>query len=199
MPRRLVLFDRTQGALTRAWAAGRHLYRGLGRLDGAIGAASWAEALDGALDGNEAIAELQFWGHGKWGAALFDRDVLDASALRRAHPLHDRLVALRACLAPGALVWLRCCESFGAARGHDLARRLADFLGARVAGHTFVIGFHQSGLHGLAPGASPDWPADEGLAEGTADAPVRALPSRPWRPHTVTCLARAVPAAWFAA
>jgi hypothetical protein len=146
----------------------------------------------------ELIDEVQYWGHGKWGCAFVDRDVFDEAALTRAHSLHARLVALRARMAPGALLWFRTCETFGARRGIAFAERLADFLGVGVAGHTFVINFHQSGLHGIAPGARGDWSPEEGLAAGSVDAPERAKQSRPWSPRTVTCLTSSVPPAWFA-
>jgi hypothetical protein len=94
-------------------------------------------------------------------------------------------------------VWFRCCEVFGAHRGIDFAQRLADFLGVRVAGHTYVIGWHQSGLHGLSPGVRADWSPSEGLVEGTPDAPVKARWSVPWAPHTISCLSNTVPAGWF--
>lgn len=194
---RLLVFDRTQSTLTAAWRTGARLYRGLSRIDAATGASSWAEALDWVLAHDAPVEELQFWGHGKWGVALFDRDPFDASALAPGHALHDRLVALRQRLAPDALLWLRCCETFGARRGLDFAARLADGLGARVAGHTYIIGFHQSGLHGLAPGARPDWSPEEGLVEGSADVPVRARWSGPLQPRTITCLAGSFPEAWF--
>ncbi|MEO6419774.1 MAG: hypothetical protein ABIP39_10225, partial [Polyangiaceae bacterium] len=70
-------------------------------------------------------------------------------------------------------------------------------LAARVAGHTFIIGFHQSGLHGLAPGMRADWSPEEGLAEGSAEEPKRAKWSTPRAPRTITCLAGQVPPAWF--
>jgi hypothetical protein len=161
------------------------------------GAASWGEALAwlGALRG---VDEIQYWGHGRWGRAMIDRDVLDERALTATHALHAPLRALRDRLAPGALIWFRTCETFGAARGVAFAEALADFTGARVAGHTFVIGFHQSGLHGLAPGARADWSPDEGLRDGSAADPRRARWSAPWEPRTITCLAGEVPAAWFA-
>lgn len=199
---RIVIYDRTclrrGGGLTPVWAMGARLYRQLERVDVTRGVASWHEALVFLAQTSAPIRELQYWGHGSWGNARIDRDVLDARALAPTHRLRPQLDALRERLAPGALVWFRTCESFGARAGLDFAGRLADFLGARVAGHTFVIGFHQSGLHGLAPGVRPDWSPDEGIAEGTADRPRRAKLSLPWSPRTVTCLSGGVPAAWFA-
>jgi hypothetical protein len=197
---RVLVYDRTcvtrRGALTPAWAVGARLYRALGRIDASYGAASWGEAL-AWLARVGSIDELQYWGHGKWGRAMVDRDVLDERALTAGHPLHAALRAVRDRLAPGALVWFRTCETFGAARGVAFAEALAAWSGARVAGHTFVIGFHQSGLHGLAPGARADWSPDEGLVEGTPADPRRAQWSAPWAPRTITCLAGEVPAAWF--
>ena len=200
---RLIVYDRTcvtrGGGLSIPWALGARVYRGLGRASAIAGVASWSEAHDAMLAQPAPISDLQFWGHGKWGCAFVREDVLDARALAESHPLYGRLRALRDQLAPDALVWFRTCETFGAHRGHDFARRLADFLGRRVAGHTYVIGFHQSGLHGLLPGARPDWAADEGLARGSAESPERAKRSRPWAPRTLTALASAVPASWFTA
>ena len=193
---RLIVYDRTcvrrGGGLSIPWALGARVYRGLGRSDAIAGVASWDEALAAMLAQPEPIRELQFWGHGKWGCALIGDDVLDASELQRLRALRDHL-------APDALVWFRTCETFGANKGHDFAQRLAEFLRVRVAGHTYIIGVHQSGLHGLVPGARPDWSADEGLAEGTAATPVRAKRSRPWAPRTLTCFQSSVPAAWFTA
>jgi hypothetical protein len=191
---RALVYDRRAGGLSRAWAAGSVLYRGLRRIDAVRGVDSWDEALGWLATLPDPIDELQYWGHGKWGCALVADDVLDVRSLvtRRA-----QLEAVRERLAPDALVWFRTCETFGARRGIELAERLADFLGARVAGHTSVIHFHQSGLHGLAPGMRAPWAADEGLVEGTADAPQRARSSAPWAPHTITCLAGRVPERWF--
>lgn len=179
-----------RGRLSPIWAAGARLYRRLGRIDAAKGVASWDEAL-AWLATHETISELQYWGHGKWGCALVREDVLDAARI-------PQLAAVRARLAPDALVWFRTCETFGAHAGHDFAQRLADYLGARVAGHTYVIAFHQSGLHGLAPGARPDWSAEEGLIEGTPREPLRARWSKPWAPNTITALTGRVPARYFA-
>lgn len=207
---RLMVYDRTcvgeraPVGLSTAWEAGSVLYRGLGRLDGTFGATSWAEAFDwlARYEPSRPIAEIQYWGHGQWGRALVDRDVLDARAFVPGHPLEPRIAAVRERLARGegeeALFWLRTCEAFGADAGHDFARRLADALDARVAGHTFIIGAIQSGLRGLRPGHAPDWSASEGIAEGTPDKPLRAHGSGIRRPRTITCLRGDVPGDWFA-
>jgi hypothetical protein len=201
-----MVFDRTcagegwKPGLSTTWRAGSVLYRALGRLDATFGATSWDEALAWIAETlpDRPIAEIQYWGHGKWGQVLVDRDVLDARALAPGHPLHARVEAVRERLAPDALVWLRTCEAFGARAGHDFAMRLADHLGVRVAGHTFVIHALQSGLHGLAPGTKPDWALGEGLAEGTPDRPVRAHWSQKDSPRTITCFDGEVPPSWFA-
>ena len=186
---RALVYDRTAPRLGRVWTAGSWLFRGA-----TCGVDDWDSALRWVAALPEPIDELQYWGHGKWGCALVDNDVLDASSLASRRPL---LEAVRERLAPGALVWLRTCETFGARRGIDFAERLADFLGARVAGHTYVIDFHQSGLYGLEPGMRAHWSLEDGLLEGTADAPVRAKRSVPWAPHTITMFGRRVPERWF--
>ena len=191
---RLLVYDRSD-RLTPVWWSGSALYRSLRRIDAAKGVSSWDEAFDWLATHDE-IHEVQYWGHGKWGRALVDRDSFDADSLAGRHA--DAIAAIRARLAPDALWWFRTCETFGANAGHDFAQRLADTLGARVAGHTYVIAFQQSGLHGLAPGMRPDWSAGEGLAFGTAADPQRALWSTRSAPNTITALTGAIPAEWFA-
>jgi hypothetical protein len=199
-PLRLLVYDATQRvrpprALGIAWQAGSVLYRGLRRIDAAYGARSWVDALDflATWGGGRTIGEFQFWGHGKWGRALIDGESFDRRVLSTAHPLLGRVAAFRARLEPEALVWFRTCETLGATSGHDFARAFGDYLGARVAGHTFVIGFFQSGLHALSPGCSPLWSPDEGIASGSPEQPTRALSSGPTRPNTITCLTGEIP------
>jgi hypothetical protein len=91
------------------------------------------------------------------------------------------------------LWWFRTCETFGALPGQRFATELADFLGARVAGHTYIIGHVQSGLHTLRPGERPTWSEDEGLREGSPDEPRRAHWSRLRAPNTITCLRGTIP------
>jgi hypothetical protein len=198
---RVVIYDRTcvtsRGHLTPAWATGSLLYRALGRVDVRRGVSSWDEAFAFLTTVPEPITELQYWGHGKWGAAFIAGDALDAGAIAPAGRLHAGLEALRARLAPEALVWFRTCETLGARPGIDFATRLADFLNARVAGHTYIIHAYQSGLCGVAPGAACTWSPSEGLLEGTPEAPRRARSSAPWAPRTIHFLNGRIPAAWF--
>ena len=78
MADRVLVHDRTcRGrlvGLSTAWAAGSRLYRTAGRLDDAIGVASWGEAFAWLEARDQPIAELQFWGHGTWGVARLVND-----------------------------------------------------------------------------------------------------------------------------
>jgi hypothetical protein len=198
-PLRLVVYDATQRArpprwLGRAWHIGSAFYRLQGAVDATFAAHTFESAFAWLERTKDPIRELQFWGHGKWGRALIDKQPWDRAALGDAHPLRRGLEGLRERLAPDALIWFRTCETLGALPGQDFAKALADFTGARVAGHTYEIGFFQSGLHALAPGEMPAWDANEGLAEGTPAAPSRSLQSRPGAPSTITCLTTRLPA-----
>jgi len=200
---RLIVYDRTCAnrfgfGLSRAWSSGRVLYAALGRSDGAYGAASVDQALRwlATYRADRPIGEVQFWAHGKWGRLLIDRESLDRAALVSGHTLFPGLCALRERLAVGARIWFRSCETFGAAPGHDFARAFTDFTGRQAAGHTFVIGYWQSGLHLLEPGKNPHWSASEGLVRGSAERPERAAWSSPRAPNTISCLTGRVPAGW---
>ncbi|MFO0560616.1 MAG: hypothetical protein U0269_21555 [Polyangiales bacterium] len=203
---RVMLYDPTcvrslgRPGLSKYWRAGSVLYGSvLRRFDAWRAVRSWDEGLRwiANLRPSEPIDEVQYWGHGKWGCALIDRDLFDERALVSSHPLNPSLRAIAARMrGRDALFWFRTCETLGADVGHRFARDLADTMGCRVAGHTFVIGALQSGLHSLSPGASPHWDAAEGLAEGTPSDPRRAHASS-WRaPNTIHCLQGAIPPRW---
>lgn len=184
--------------LSAAWSAGEHLYRRLGRLDAAFGVTSWAEGLSWLLEQSRTrgrpIGEIQYWGHGRRGRAMVDDDGFDARSMLRDGALRPHLDALRTALVAdgGSTLWFRTCETIGGRLGQDFAVRLTEHLECRVAGHTHVIGFWQSGLHSLRPGETPSWTPDEGLREGTDEAAV-ALASSPLRPNTIHCLQGAIP------
>jgi hypothetical protein len=197
---RLLIYDRTcprpwlLPGLSQVWGMGRHLYRALGRLDASHGASSWTEALDwlATVQPGSRVAEIQFWGHGRWGLARIGSEPLDARALAPTHGHHDRLARVRDRLLPdgSALWWFRTCETFGTAVGQAFARDWTRFFQCRAAGHTYVIGAWQSGLHSLSPRQAPAWSASEGVEEGPTP---RSLTSRPGAPNTITFLHGRIP------
>ncbi len=182
--------------LTHVWRLGGGFYRTLRHLDASFGATTWSEALRWLSEhgSEDTLAEVQFWGHGKWGAAKIGGEALSVASLRAGHAHRPLLDAVAARMTPASLFWFRTCETFGAVPGQRFARELTDQLGCAAAGHTFIISHWQSGLHRLAPGEIPHWPLEEGLREGTVDAPRRALWSRAWAPNTISCLRSSVPA-----
>jgi len=202
-PLRLMIYDRTcRGhpllpGLSHAWGAGGLLYRGMGRIDACRGVESWDEAFAWIAEHepNRPIAEVQYWGHGRWGAPRAGTQVLRQQSLVRSNPLRTGLDRVARRMLPGehGLFWFRTCESFGARCGHDFAAAFADAIGCRAAGHTYIIALWQSGLHSLLPGDRPRWSADEGLVEGTADDPQRAAWSRARAPHTISFLHGRIP------
>jgi hypothetical protein len=202
---RLLVYDATDKAgergLPTAWRTGASVYRALGRVDAFFPATSWADALTwlATFRRDEPIEQVQFWGHGKWGAAHIADDVFSRSTLAQGGAVGDSLAAIRARMLPdaGSLVWFRTCETLGAQRGHDFAMQLSDHLGARVAGHTFIIAALQSGLHGLRPGTRPSWSSSEGLKRGTPDAPLEAHWSAANAPNTVHFMTSEIPNAYF--
>lgn len=206
-PLKLLLYDRTcketRGVgLSTVWGAGSDLYRVLGRQDANFGASSWAEALAwmANYEPERPIAEIQYWGHGKWGSVKIDDDGFGSPELEAGHthaPVIDRI---RDRLLPnnGSLLWLRTCEAFGADTGIDFAYRLAHRFRAKVAGHTYIIGALQSGLRVLEPGKRPKWSASEGLSEGSPAEPRSAFTSRLLAPRTVHFMSNSFPQKWFA-
>lgn len=198
-PLRLMLFDRSctgrlQLGLTDSWRVGGALFRSLNRFDGCFGAASWDEGLRwlASHQAGRQISEIQYWGHGRAGQLLIDREVLDVGALEEGHGLQPLLGAIRDRLVgPEALLWLRTCSTFGTAKGHDFALRWTRFFNCRVAGHTHVIGPVQGGLHTLRPGEAPRWPVEE----GAQPAGKGALPQWLWlrAPNAVSFLTWKIP------
>lgn len=204
---KLVLYDDTcrtdigwGTGLTHTWIAGKMLYRARGVIDDAFGVTSWAQALEWlvARSGEQDIREVQYWGHGKWGRAFVGEESLDVSAFEPDHPLHDALMEVRDRMADQrALWWFRTCETIGGHAGQAFATAWTHHMRSRVAGHTTIIGPWQSGLHMLAPGTHPQWSPQEGIIEGTAEAPLKARWSTRTQPRTVSALRASVPSKWW--
>ncbi len=195
-PLRLMFYDKTctgRGplpGLTHAWRGGGLLYAGLQRFDAWHGVSSWSEALDWLLSHGAGIEEIQYWGHGEWGGLWIDNELIDIEVLNPQHRLYKKLSQLRACMhSPQSLWWFRCCDVFGTEKGHDFARRWTRFFNCRAAGHTYTIGFLQSGLHVLEPGAEPHWPHNEGVLPWMSHAKESSLLA----PNTIACLRGALP------
>ncbi|XXY53008.1 hypothetical protein WME91_17930 [Sorangium sp. So ce269] len=182
--------------LTPIWRAGAFLHRMTGAAHTWHAASRWDDALlwaaRTARERGRKITSLQAWGHGGWGYMRLGQTRLDEDALRPGSPLDGALDALRGELAgPDALVWLRCCSAFGHT-GQAFAKALASRLGCRVAGHTYIIAFYQSGAHSLRPGEAPGWDPREGV-RFSGGAPAGALWSSRTAPNTVSCLASDLP------
>lgn len=183
--------------LTHSWVTGAVFYSATGKFDAALGVRRWIDALEwlATYRSDETIDEIQYWGHGRWGRVMIDRDVLTAAWLQPEHEHRVLLDQIRERMSgPDALWWFRTCETFGADIGHTFARRWTDFFECRAAGHTYIIGPLQSGLHALSPGEDPSWSAFEGLDEGEPSAPKQALWSVPGAPNTISCLRATLPA-----
>jgi len=200
-PLRAMIYDascrgpRALPGLSQVWGAGGRLYRGLGRIDHILAATSWHGALSwlANIEGDRPLAEIQFWGHGRWGRALIDGEALSEASLDAGHAHRPLLDEVRRRVSGDSLWWFRTCETFGAGDGQNFARAWTRHFQCRAAGHTFIIAFWQSGLHSLTAGEEPSWSPEEGLREGSAERPVRAHWSKPWRPNTISCLSGRIP------
>ena len=182
--------------LTHTWIAGGHAYRLLRHVDTFKGFGFWHRALEwlATVHPEQRIQEIQYWGHGSPGRVWINGKALTIDAFDDAYK--PMLEAVRDRLTDDALIWFRTCATFGAERGRAFARRAVDFFGCRVAAHTHNIGLFHGGLHSLAPGAEPDWPADEGVAEGTAAEPKKMRMSGCRTVNRITCLTADVPRGW---
>lgn len=174
--------------MERSWFANGSLYRSLRTLDAAEGFSTWEEALVwlSTYGSGSRLAEVQFWGHGGPGHAWMNGKVLTSQSFFGHYgPILRRIVHR---LLPSSTVWFRTSGTFAGEAGHKFSQVWAKSLDCRVAGHTFDLGFFQSGLHIVTPNDVPQWPMTEGIAEGTAAKPITLRKSMPWCVNTLTCL-----------
>ena len=183
--------------LSHSWFAGCRLYKALRWIDDCQGFSDWDAALHwlATFKAPLRIRQVQIWGHGSPGKSWMAGDALThATPFTDARGLLLHKIAER--LTDNGVIWFRNCSVFAGARGHAFAKAWVNELDCRVAAHTHIIGPFQSGLHSLGPGQEPDWPADEGVVEGTAERPTKIAGSRPWHKNTVTMLKSEVPHGW---
>lgn len=194
---RLMIYDTTERAgegLVASWFLGGKLYKLFRALDIVKPAESWEEALDWAANIGEPgqkIDVLQYWGHGAPAGVALNGKFLSLKSLKPGGFGYEGLCALKDRLHSDSIVWFRTCSTFHGSNGKEFAKELANFLGCRVAAHTFIIGPFQSGLRTLSPGEEPYWSDSEGL---DADGEMRM--SMPWDVNTITCLHGFIPKGW---
>lgn len=181
---KVMVYDATdtvpdQLELADSWKLGGVLYKLVKQVDHIIAATSWAQAVKELNAIKQPIEEIQFWGHGCPGKFFI-----------AGKPLDD-LVLEAITFKVKNLVWFRSCGTFAGSRGHNFAKKIARKFQCQVAGHTFIIGPLQSGLHSLKPGKEPSWSIEEGL-----DGKGKMKNSSPWAPNTITCLHADVPKGW---
>lgn len=199
---RVMFYDKTRWAgeeLVSSWWAGGHVYKFFRKIDICKGVESWEEALDWmlSLDSTKKISMIQFWGHGSPGNVFINGDAINTNVLRSNHPLHLKFQALKKKLTDQSVIWFRSCTVFQGSKGSFFAKRWAQFFNCKIAGHTFVVGPWQSGLHTLVPDQEPYWPLDEGVAEeGKGWNGSASQMSGPFQTNTIFCLRGDIPTQW---
>lgn len=187
---RVTIYDTKPGAglaqsfLKLSWAVGCWLQKLFGQVDAYYGAESWDAAVSWLEAQPGPLTSVQYWGHGSPGAVWLAQKMMPPGAL----------LPIKSKLAPGAVIWFRCCSVFQGKRGFDFAKVFSDGMGCTIAAHTYVIGLWQSGLHTHKPGAHISWPVDEGIKP--LKAPWWPEFLRPWLPNTVFCLRTRIPEGW---
>lgn len=191
---RVVVYDKSEArrnpflAASWYWAAKYYLARGA--FDASVGVESLPEMLRWLVGLDEKLDEIQLWCHGNYGYYILNRKWHDASELRNI-PLFDEL---RHRMWNGSLWWFRTCSTFGGVLGQKFATEWARYFQCRVAGHTYIIGPWQSGLHSLLPGEEPSWSPDEGWYGSPSQ--VKGKTSFPWEPNTIFCAQTKIPERW---
>ena len=183
--------------LSHSWVLGGRLYRWLRWIDISHGVSSWAEALEwlATVKKDQPIARISFWGHGSPGKAFVDREAMQATSLEAGDHV-KAWAAVKERLTSDSQMWFRTCSTFGAAAGIEFAKRWSEGLGCTVAAHRCNIGPLQSLGEAVRPGDSIMWDPTEGVAEGTADRPLRMKGSSLDKPNTIHMLTGYVPEEW---
>jgi hypothetical protein len=185
---RLMIYDASEEDrnpfLAASWFWGARLYKARNKLDHYKGVRSLDEMIEYVLK-FDSVDELEFWGHGREGAFFIDNKRIGWNNLA------ERFGDMRNVFHDDSLIWWRTCSTFHGEYGHRFAATAAEVFKCRVAGHTFIIGPWQSGLHSLEPGQDPYWPENEGDKNKSE---VRS--SAPWHRNTIFCTKADIPSGW---
>lgn len=180
-----------------SWITGGLFYRLFGSIEEIRGCFNWTEALKflANVQPGKKIKTIQFWGHGTPGNVWINGHSLSVRSLLATSAHRHYLNKLKQRLDPDSVVWFRACNVAATQEGQFFMQSLANFLGCKVAAHTFIVHAWQGGLHTLGPGQEPDWPLDEGV-EFDKDGNLKMLWTKPWSPNTLFCLTGKIPEEW---
>lgn len=184
-------------ALTFSFINGGKFYKMFRGIEKHAGFDSWTSALEwlATVEPNKKISSIQFWGHGAPATIAINDERLGISSLNVNSKYYSLLKSIKERLNPDSLIWLRSCNCFTGKRGKIFAQNLANFFGCTVAGHTFIVGPWQSGLHTLRPGEIPTWSDTEGY-KLNKEGVLEKVWSLPWSPNTIFCLTGKIPENW---
>lgn len=183
--------------LRMSWVTGGLFYRLFRGVEQTRGFDNWLEALKwlAEVEPDKKINSIQFWGHGSPGRVWINGEFLSIRSLIASSKHRYLLLNLKERLTPESVIWFRSCNVFSAKEGHIFATAFSQFMGCKIAAHTFIVGPWQSGLHTINPGEQPNWSREEGLKK-KADGTVEKLWSMPWSPKTIFCLTGKIPKGW---
>lgn len=180
-----------------SWITGGKFYKMFRGVEHHAGFSSWEDALKwlSSLEEGKKINSIQFWGHGTPGRVWINGDFLSIRSVIPQHSHNSLLHALKARLTKDSVIWFRSCNVFAGSEGHLFATIMSSFFNCKVAGHTYIVGPWQSGLHTITPEQRPSWSKEEGL-KNKKDGTVEKLWSTPWAPNTIFCLTGKIPESW---
>lgn len=180
-----------------SWTAGGAFYRAFRSVEATKGFLSMEEALHWItrVEPERKINSIQFWGHGSPGRVWINNDFLSARSMVDVSKHKPYLLDLKQRLTEDSLIWFRSCNVFAGNEGRLFAVAFSQLMNCTIAGHTYIIGPWQSGLHTIRPGERPSWSPDEGL-ERKPDGTVKKIWSKPWSPNTIFCLTGKIPEGW---
>lgn len=196
----IMIYDSSDWAgkqLRFSWITGGKFYKLFHSIEHHAGFDNWQEAFEWILsvEPDRKINSIQFWGHGSPGRVWINGDALSIRSLTEQSQHYIMLKKLKDRMAKDSVIWFRSCNVFSASEGRFFSIAFCQFMQTKIAGHTYIVGPWQSGLHTIKPGQRPSWDLSEGLKK-TEDGKIKKLWSTPWEKNTVFCLNNKIPEGW---